>query len=132
MKCTILFISFCLLSFFTMAQTAKLSIHTTPPKELKVGASHTLKVSVSHTFKTEQTGNLILSLLNNKTQQSVDGWFLNVFPFQYFTTISGTPFDAEFPFTVPDAYEGKFDILLVAEVDKIKDSIRFTVPTRKK
>ncbi|MEY3208445.1 MAG: hypothetical protein RL064_476, partial [Bacteroidota bacterium] len=42
-----------------MAQAPKLSIHTTPPKELKAGASHTLKVSVAHNFKTEQTGNLI-------------------------------------------------------------------------
>ena len=132
MKCATLFFCFYFMSFFVIAQTTKLSIHATPPIILKAGEAHTLKVSVSHNFKTEQTGNLILSLLNNKTQQSVDGWFLNVFPFQYFTTIAGTPFDAEFPFTVPDAYDGKFDILLVAEVDKINDSIRFTVPTRKK
>ena len=132
MKRVFFFISFCLISFFVKAQTPKLTIHATPPTILKAGKSHTLKVSVSHNLKTEQTGNLILSLLNNKTQQSVDGWFLNVFPFQYFTTISATPFETEFPFTVPDTYEGKFDILLIAEVDKIKDSIRFTVPTRKK
>ena len=132
MKRVFFFISFCLMSSIITAQTPKLTIHATPPAILKAGASYTFKVSVSHDFKTEQTGNLILSLLNNKTQQSVDGWFLNVFPFQYFTTISATPFETEFPFTVPDAYEGKFDILLIAEVDKIKDSIRFTVPTRKK
>jgi hypothetical protein len=29
---------------------------------------------------------------------------------------------------VPDEYKGKFEIILVAEADKIKDSVHFLVP----
>ena len=74
--------------------------------------------------------NKVLSSLpwNATTQKSVDGWFMNVFPFQYFTTIANTPFETEFSFTVPDEYKGKFEIILVAQANKIKDSIRFVVP----
>jgi hypothetical protein len=57
---------------------------------------------------------------------------MNVFPFQYFTTIANTPFETEFSFTVPDEYKGKFEIILVAEADKIKDSVHFLVPVIKK
>lgn len=132
MKCLALFYCVFLMSLNSYAQTPKLSIHCTPPKVLRVGQSHVLKVNVIHNLTTEHTGNLTLSLLNHATQKSVDGWFLNVFPFQYFTSILNTDFEAEFPFTVPDAYEGKFDIVLVAEVNKIKDSVRFIIPTLKK
>ena len=61
----------------------------------------------------------------------MDGWFINIFPFQYFTTILNTPFETEFSFTVPNDYKGNFEINLVATVDQIKDSIHFLVPTYK-
>jgi hypothetical protein len=57
---------------------------------------------------------------------------MNVFPFQYFTTIANTPFETEFSFTVPDEYIGKFEIILIAEADKIKESVHFVVPVIKK
>ena len=132
MKLIVLLLSCFLLSFTLNAQSPKISIQTTPPTQLKAGQSFILKVKVQHNLKEEKTGNLTLTLFNNETKKEVDGWFINVFPFQYFTTILNTPFETEFPFTVPDAFTGKFDIVLVAEVNQLKDSIRFTVPTRKK
>ncbi len=109
----------------------KIQIHCVAPVKLKTGQSVTLKVQVSHTLKEEKTGTLTLSLLNHETQKSVDGWFINIFPFQYFTTLSNQNFEAEFPFTVPNDYSGSFDLELVAHVKNIKDSIRFTVTTNK-
>ena len=71
----------------------KIQIHCVAPVKLKTGQSVTLKVQVSHTLKEEKTGTLTLSLLNHETQKSVDGWFINIFPFQYFTTLSNQNFE---------------------------------------
>jgi hypothetical protein len=113
------------------AQNTFLKIKAVAPNKLKLGQSFILKASVAHNFKIEKTGGLTCTLLNAKTHVPVDGWFINIFPFQYFTTITNTPFETEFSFTVPNDYKGSFEINLVAGVDQIKDSIHFLVPTYK-
>ena len=122
-------LALCLLLACSMhAQSPYLKINAAPPTQLKQGQSFKLITSVAHNFTEEKTGGITCSFLNATTQKSVDGWFMNVFPFQYFTTIANTPFEPEFSFTVPDEYKGKFEIILVAQANKIKDSIRFVVP----
>ena len=111
------------------AQQKPLSIHFTSPAKMFLGETIQLKVQVKHQLTKEQTGHLEFALYNTETKKSVDGWFLNFFPFQYFTTISNEIFETEFPFTVPNDYKGKFSIELVAKVDSIKDSIRIDIPT---
>ena len=113
----------------SIAQQKPLSILFTTPTQMYQGESLKLKVLVKHQIKKEQTGHIQLALFNAETKQSVDGWFLNFFPFQYFTTIANEDFETEFPFTVPNDFKGKFIIELVAQVDSIQDSIRVTIPT---
>ena len=108
-----------------------IKINCIAPVKLKTGQTVKLKVSVSHNLKEEKTGTLVLSLINHQTQKSVDGWFLNIFPFQYFTTIQNEKFEVEFPFTVPNDYSDSFDLVLVAKVENIKDSIGFVISTNK-
>ena len=120
-----------LLGTNSFAQNSALKIKATAPIKLKLGQSFKLKASVAHNFNIEKTGGLTCTLLNAKTHVPVDGWFINIFPFQYFTTIANTPFEAEFSFTVPHEYKGNFEINLVATVDQVKDSIHFSVPTYK-
>ena len=124
-----LFLCCVLLSTQSQAQQKPLSIHFTAPTQLFLGESVKLKVQVKHQRNQEQTGTLQFALYNAETKKSVDGWFLNFFPFQYFTTIKNEIFETEFPFTVPNDYKGKFSIELVAKVDSIKDSIRIDIPT---
>ena len=124
-----LFLCCVLLSTQSQAQQKPLSIHFTAPTQLFLGESAKLKVQVKHQLNQEQTGTLQFALYNADTKKSVDGWFLNFFPFQYFTTIKNEIFETEFPFTVPNDYKGKFSIELVAKVDSIKDSIRIDIPT---
>ncbi len=122
---------FCCFLFSTNlnAQQKPLSIHFTAPTQMAHGESIKLKVQIKHQIAKEQTGHIQLYLFNTETKQSVDGWFLNFFPFQYFTTIANELFETEFPFTVPNDFKGNFDLELVAQVDSIKDSIRITIPT---
>jgi hypothetical protein len=118
-----------LLNTQSIAQQKPLSIHFAAPTQLFLGESVKLKVQVKHQLNQEKTGTLQFTLYNAETKKSVDGWFLNFFPFQYFTTIKNEIFETEFPFTVPNDYKGKFSIELVAKVDSIKDSIRIDIPT---
>lgn len=112
-----------------IAQQKPLSIHFIAPAQMYQGASLKLKVQIKHQIKKEQTGHINFALYKAGTNQSIDGWFLNFFPFQYFTTLANENFETEFPFTVPNDYVGKFDLELVAQVDTIKDSVRITIPT---
>jgi len=113
----------------SIAQQKPLSIHFTAPTAMFLGETLKLKVQVKHQLTKEQTGHLQFALYNAETKKSVDGWFLNFFPFQYFTTIANEIFETEFPFTVPNDYKGKFTLELVAKVDTIQDSIRIDIPT---
>ncbi len=124
-------ILFCCIFFAKLsnAQQKPLSIHFTSPSQMFLGETMKLKVQVKHQLTKEQTGYLEFAIYNAETKKSVDGWFLNFFPFQYFSTISNEIFETEFPFTVPNDYKGKFSIELVAKVDSIKDSIRIDIPT---
>ena len=108
-----------------------IKINCIAPVKLKTGQSVKLKVELTHNLKEEKTGTLVLSLINHQTQKSVDGWFLNIFPFQYFTTIQNEKFEVEFPFTVPNDYSDSFDLVLVAKVENLKDSIGFVISTNK-
>ena len=124
-------ILFCCIFFAKLsnAQQKPLSIHFTSPSQMFLGETMKLKLQVKHQLTKEQTGHLEFAIYNAETKKSVDGWFLNFFPFQYFTTISNEIFETEFPFTVPNDYKGKFSIELVAKVDSITDSIRIDIPT---
>ena len=124
-------ILFCCIFFAKLsnAQQKPLSIHFTSPSQMFLGETMKLKVQVKHQLTKEQTGHLEFAIYNAETKKSVDGWFLNFFPFQYFTTISNEIFETEFPFTVPNDYKGKFTLELVAKVDTIQDSIRIDIPT---
>ena len=132
MKYALLLFTFFLCSQITMAQNKPaIKINCVAPVKLKTGQSVKLKVQVIHNLKKEKTGILVLSLINHQTQKSVDGWFLNIFPFQYFTTIQNEKFEVEFPFTVPNDYSDSFDLVLVAHVGNLKDSIGFVISTNK-
>ena len=130
-----LFLSICI---YTQAQNLSgvnkkpsLKIECVTPAVLSFGQSIKLKVKLRHNFPQEKTGQLTLALINHRTKKSVDGWFMNIFPFQYFTTIKDETFETEFPFTVPFDYLGNFDMEIVARVNEIKDSIHITIPTKK-
>ena len=130
-----LFLSICI---FTQAQNSSsvnkktnIKIEFATHTFLTLGQAIKLKVKVRHNLLQEKTGQLTLALINHKTKKSVDGWFVNIFPFQYFTTIKNEAFETEFPFTVPFDYSGNFDIEIVARVNEIKDSIHITIPIKK-
>ena len=132
MNKVVLFVVLILITATSWGQHKALSIICKPPIKASAGQSIKLQVKVTHQLKEEKTGTLSLSLINHATGKSVDGWFINIFPFQYFTTIDKENFEVEFPFTVPHEFKGSFDIELVAKVQNLSDSVRYTVNTSTK
>ncbi len=125
MNKTLLFLS---LIFFTteiVAQLAaeKISILTQIPTQLKKNQSIELKVAIKNTLQKEGTGNIILELFDSKKNTSVDGWFYNIYPFQYFTATPGEIFSTKFPFTIPGNFTGKIRVAITATCGNTKDSI---------
>lgn len=80
-------------------------------------------VNIDNKLTEEKTGNITMDLFNYKTNSAVDGWFLNVFPYQYFTAVPKKRFTAKFPFTVPGNYTGKLKIVLKASCNNYVDSL---------
>ena len=109
-----------------------IQIHCNAPKILKNGDKIELPVSIKHQLATENTGTVTLELLNAANNTSVDGWFLNVFPLQYFTSIQHKTFTAEFPITVPMDYTGKIKLIIKASCANQKDSLAFIIPVQAK
>lgn len=118
-----LFILCSINSFVTAQQQKQLTLHCNFPKQLNGGDKIDLKVTVAHHLSKEQTGNVTLELFDANTNKSVDGWFLNIFPFQYFTSIAGEKFNASFPFTVPSNFNGKIKMIVKAVCGNAKDSV---------
>ncbi len=125
MNKTLLFLS---LFFFTTEIVGqhlaeKISIVTQVPTKLKKNQLIELNVSIKNTLLKEGTGNITLELFDTKKNTSVDGWFYNIYPFQYFT---GTPkeiFSTKFPITVPGNFSGKIRLAITARCGNTKDSL---------
>ena len=87
MKYALLLFALFFCNHLTMAQQKPaIKIHCVAPVKLKTGQSVKLKVSVSHNLKDENTGTLVLSLINHQTNRwvlyRVSGfnWILNLQP----------------------------------------------------
>ena len=71
------------------------------PNFLREGDRIELSAKVTNFSDHELTGTTQLTLLNAATNQSVDGWFKNIFPTQYFTVAVGQSLDIKFPIEIP-------------------------------
>jgi len=125
MNKTLLFLSFIFFSTEIVAQQVaeKISIVAQVPSQMKKNQSIELKVSIKNTLLKEGTGNITLELFDTKKNTSVDGWFYNIYPFQYFTGTPGDIFFTNFPFTIPGNFIGKIRIAITAKCGNTKDSV---------
>ncbi|NBT08280.1 MAG: hypothetical protein EBS93_05355 [Chitinophagia bacterium] len=108
-----------------------IKINCVAPVKLKAGQSVKLKVGLIHNLKEVKKGSLVLSIFNHHTKELENNSFLNIVPIQYFNTILHESLEVEFPFTVPINYGDSFDVVLVAHVGNLKDSIGFVISTNK-
>ena len=133
MKKIIAFLCFTFI-FSALFSQQKDQLHITckPLKTIVSGSKINLPVAVIYQAAEEKTGTLTLELLNTADNTSVDGWFLNIFPFQYFTTIKKEKFSTTFPFTIPSNFTGKFRVVLKANCNNSTDSLSYIVTVHSK
>jgi uncharacterized protein YfaS (alpha-2-macroglobulin family) len=79
----------------------ELMVQPNAPRFLRQGDAMEFPVKVVNLTDKEITGQVQLELFDAATNQSVDGWFMNTFPNQYFTVAAGSSEVANFPIQVP-------------------------------
>lgn len=79
----------------------QLMVQPNTPRFLREGDNLELSSKIVNLSDQELTGQVSLELLDAATLTSVDGWFQNVFPTQYFTVEAGKSFLVKFPVQIP-------------------------------
>jgi hypothetical protein len=84
-----------------MTTQKQLMVQPNLPRFLRQGDHIELTTKIVNLSDSELTGQVQLQLFDAATNQSVDGWFINTFPNQYFTVAAGESEVAKFPIQVP-------------------------------
>ncbi len=74
------------------------------PRFMREGDQMEFSAKVVNLSDKEITGTAQLELLDAATNKTVDGWFKNVFPNQYFTVAAGQSTLVKFPMTIPYSF----------------------------
>ncbi|MCW3093122.1 MAG: alpha-2-macroglobulin [Ferruginibacter sp.] len=78
-----------------------LMIQPNAPRFIREGDRMEFSAKIVNLSETEITGTAQLELLDAASGKSIDGWFKNVFPNQYFTVAAGQSVAVKFPMEVP-------------------------------
>ena len=109
-------------------QTQKsLMVQPNIPRFLREGDQMELSVKIANLTNKELTGTIALELIDATTQTSVDGWFQNVFPQQYFTAEAMQSSIAQFPIQVPFSYNKPLKYRIIARTNELSDGEENTV-----
>ncbi|OLY91951.1 hypothetical protein SAMN05444008_106275 [Cnuella takakiae] len=94
---------FCILIFIASSAQAQKSLLLQPaiPAILRNGDRMEFQLTIQNSGSKDQTGQAELQLTDAETGVSIDGWFQNVFPNQYFTAEAKQAAVASFPIEVP-------------------------------
>ena len=84
-----------------MVTQKELMVQPNMPRFLRQGDRLEMVTKVVNLSDKELTGQVQLELFDATTNQSVDGWFINSFPNQYFTVAAGQSEVVKFPIQVP-------------------------------
>jgi hypothetical protein len=79
----------------------QLMIQPNAPRFLREGDKMEFSAKIVNMTEKELTGQAELQLIDATTNQSIDGWFKNVIPNQYFTVAAGQSEAVNFPLEVP-------------------------------
>lgn len=98
------------------------------PRFLREGDQMELSVKIANLTNKELTGTVVLELIDATTHTSVDGWFQNVFPQQYFTAEALQSGIVQFPIQVPFSYNKPLTYRIIARTNELSDGEENTIP----
>ncbi len=106
----------------------ELMVQPNMPRFLRQGDKMELSVKIVNLSATELTGQAELQLFDATTNQSVDGWFMNSFPNQYFTVAAGQSEVVKFPVQVPFQFSNALTWRVVARSGNFSDGEENILP----
>ena len=105
-----------------------LMVQPNMPRFLRQGDKMELSVKVVNLSQSELTGQAQLQLFDAATNQSVDGWFMNSFPNQYFTVAAGQSDVVKCPVQVPFQFSSTLVWRVVAKSGNFSDGEENMMP----
>ena len=98
------------------------------PRFLREGDRMEFSAKIVNLTDSEFTGQAQLQLIDATTNQSVDGWFQNMMPNQYFTVAAGQSEAVKFPIQVPYLFNKALVWRIVARAGNFSDGEENAMP----
>lgn len=106
----------------------ELMVQPNPPRFLREGDKIEFSAKIVNLTDKELTGQAELQLFDAATNESVDGWFNNMFPNQYFTVAAGQSEAITFPLQVPFLFNKALEWRIVAKAGNVSDGEEAAMP----
>ncbi len=106
----------------------QLMVQPNAPRFLREGDSMELSAKIVNLTDKEFTGQAQLQLIDATTNQSIDGWFQNMFPYQNFTVAAGQSEAVKFPIQVPYLFSKALSWRIVAKAGDFSDGEEDAMP----
>ena len=106
----------------------KLMVQPNAPRFMREGDNMEFSSKIVNLTEKEITGQVTLELFDAAANTSVDGWFQNIFPSQYFTIEAGQSFAVKFPIQVPFSFNRPLTWRIVAKAGEFSDGEENTLP----
>lgn len=118
-----------ILEAFTITQKS-LMVQPNLPRFLREGDRMELETKVVNMDSIQMTGTIQLAWIDEATGASVDGWFNNILPLQHFTVDPGKSESINFPFVIPQQFNGavKYRIIATTADGKFSDGEEAILP----
>jgi hypothetical protein len=105
-----------------------LMVQPNAPRFMREGDNMEFSSKIVNLSNKELTGTVSLALIDATTNRSVDGWFQNVFPNQYFTAEAGQSVVVKFPIQIPFSFNKALTWKIVAKAGDYSDGEENTLP----
>jgi hypothetical protein len=106
----------------------ELMVQPNAPRFLRQGDHFDFVAKIVNLSDKEITGQVQLELFNTATNESVDGWFMNTFPNQYFTVATGQSEAVKFPIQVPFQFNTALTWRITARAGNLSDAEQNILP----
>ncbi|MFN2438027.1 MAG: alpha-2-macroglobulin family protein, partial [Chitinophagaceae bacterium] len=106
----------------------ELMVQPNTPRFLRQGDRMEFTAKIVNLTDKEFTGQAQLELIDAVTNQSVDGWFQNIFPNQYFTVGAAQSEVVKFPIEIPFQFTSALVWRIVARAGNISDGEESAIP----
>lgn len=112
----------------TITTQKTLMVQPNAPRFLREGDNMELVTKIANIGDKELTGQCTLELIDAITGASVDGWFQNSFPVQYFTAAANQSAVVKFPIQIPFNYNKPLTWRIIAKASSYSDGEENTLP----